>query len=101
MAGETARGRDQRLLPQLHRIAAAPGQLAPESSIAFHSGVGMLADRSVRRDRAPGDPAAAVEEAAERDGVLGLDGVDVDVHDVGPGVEREAEVAAAAHVHTR
>ena len=51
---------------KLHRIAAAPGQLAPRVEERLPQRLRLLADRPVRRDRAPRDPAAAVEEARER-----------------------------------
>ena len=65
VAGEPARGRDERLLAQPHRIAAAARQLAPDVEQRLPQRRRVLADRAVRRDRAPGDPAVAVEEPAQ------------------------------------
>ena len=61
----------------------------------------VLADRTVRWDRAPDHPAAAVEEAGERHRVVEVERADVEVHEAGPGVEREPQVAPTAHVHGR
>jgi hypothetical protein len=58
----------------------------------------VLTDGTVRGDRTPHDPTATLEEPRERDGVVDVERVDVEVHETGARVEREAEVTPAAHV---
>ena len=82
VSGETARGRDERLAAELHGIAAAPGQLAPRVEQRLPQRLRLLADRPVRRDRAPRDPTAAVEEPRERGGVVEIERADVEVDDL-------------------
>ena len=50
-------------------------------------------------DRAPRDPAAAVEEPCDRGGVVELQRTDIEVDDLRTGIERQPEISFAAHVH--
>ncbi|GIU88773.1 MAG: hypothetical protein KatS3mg009_3288 [Acidimicrobiia bacterium] len=99
--GEPARGCHDPLRAQAHRIAPAARQLAPDVEQGLPQRRRVLTDRPVRRDRAPRDPSAAVEEPAERDRVVERQRLHVEVDDVGTGREREAQVAGPAHVHAR
>ena len=67
VAGQPARGRDQRLGAQPHRVAATAGELAPGVEQRAPERLRLLAHRAMGRDRAPRDPTVAVEEPRERD----------------------------------
>src|SRR3954451_19083911 len=100
VSGQPARRRDERLLPQLHRVAAAAGELAPQIDERLPELRGLLTDRPVGGHSTPRDVAAAIEEACDRDRVLGDPWFGLDANDVRSGRERDFERARTAHMHT-
>ena len=81
-------------------VAAATGELAPAVDEVLPQRRGLLADGAVGRDRAPRDPPVALQVPAQRRRVREQRGRDLDTEDLRAGVERDAKVALAAHVHT-
>ncbi len=63
-------------------------------------GIRRLADRAVGRHRAPREPTVAVEEARERNRVAYERVAHLDAEDLWARLEREAQIAVAADVHT-
>ena len=98
VTGEPARGRDDPAGAQPHRVAAAPGELAPDRDEPAPERVGGVADRAVRRHRTPRDPTVGVDVAGEHVRVGDQRVGHRDAEDARTGFEREPQVAVTAHV---
>ena len=98
MPDQPAGRRDQRLLDQ--RGGSQPPSARPSHSATRrrHRISGGLAQRAVGRHRAPGEPAAALEEVGERAGVVGGAGVDRQRQDLRAGLQDHRPVGPAAAV---
>ena len=99
VAGEPARGRDERL--RRSRDGSQPRRVSSHhtSSSAFQIGAACSpTGRSVGIAPQITQPPPS-RKRDERDGVVEIERADVEVHEARPGVEREPKVAAAAHVH--